>query len=304
MTKSAAIAFQVLDLMTPILLAALAGALCERAGLFNVALEGMMLVGAFSAIAAASLLGSTPAGVLVAIFVTVVFALPMAIGATWFKGNSVVLGIGLNLLAAGLTAYLLSPMFGVRGTYFPVGLATLPRIELPLIGDIPFLGDILSGHELLDYVSWLGTVLLGLFLFRTPLGLRLRGIGEDAAAAEAMGTNVNLYQAATVLVGGALCGLAGAKLALGSITLFSEGMTAGRGWIAVVAVMLGRAHPLGIFAACLIFGFADAMGLRLQGQGLPNQLTDAAPYAVTLMALIAAGMRPAGRKSPTSSLVQ
>lgn len=283
--------FQVLDLMTPILLAAIAGALSERVGLFNVALEGMMLVGAFAAIAAASMLGSTPAGALVAVVATMGFALPMAVGTTWLKGNSVVIGIGLNLLAAGLTAYLLSTMFGVRGTYFPMGVASLASIDIPVIASIPYLGAILSGHDVLVYTSWICTVLLGVFLFRTPLGLRSRGIGENAAAAEAMGTNVNLYRAVTMLAGAALCGLAGAKLVLGSITLFSEGMTAGRGWIAVVAVMLGRAHPVGVVGACLLFGLADSIGLRLQGQGLPNQITDAAPYAITLFALIVVSMR-------------
>ena len=291
----ATVAFQVLDLMTPILLAAMSGALCERAGLFNVALEGIMLSGAFAAITAAALLGSTPLGVLIAIATGAIFVLPMAIGSTLFRGDSVVLGIGLNLLAAGLTAYLLQTIFGVRGTYMSTTIVKLPHLAVPLVENIPVLGNILSGHDPVDYVCWLGVATLGVFLFRTPLGLRLRGVGEDRLAAEAMGTNVNLYQAVTVVVSGALCGLAGAKLSLGSITLFSENMSAGRGWIAVVAVMLGRAHPLGILVACLIFSIADALGVRLQGLGLPNQLTDVAPYAITLGALIVVSLRQISR---------
>jgi simple sugar transport system permease protein len=292
-----AILVQVLELMTPVLLAALAGALCERVGLFNVALEGMMLVGAFASIAAASLLHSTALGVVAALVVTVVFSLPMAVGSTRFRGDSVVIGIGLNLLAAGLTSYLLPAIFGVTGTYSDLSVASLPRLDIPLLDAIPGLGPIVSGHDPLVYFSWLATLLLGLFLFRTPWGLRLRGVGEQPAAAAAMGTDVDRYQAMAVLVGGALCGLAGADLALGSVTLFAENMTAGRGWIAVVAVMLGRAHPLGVLLACLLFGLADAIGLRLQGQGLPNQLTDIAPYVITLLALVLAGLRQLRRNA-------
>jgi general nucleoside transport system permease protein len=132
---------------------------------------------------------------------------------------------------------------------------------------------------------------MAVFLFRTTWGLRLRGVGEQGEAAETLGVSVRRYRSAAILVSGALCGLAGAQLSLGSVTLFAEGMSAGRGWIAVVAVMLGRAHPLGVLGASLLFGLADAVGLRMQGLGLPNQLTDAAPYVITLVALVLAVRR-------------
>jgi simple sugar transport system permease protein len=132
---------------------------------------------------------------------------------------------------------------------------------------------------------------IAVFLNRTPWGLRLRGIGEQPAAAAALGANATQYRFVATLLGGALCGLAGLQLSLGSLTLFSENMTAGRGWIAVAAVMLGRARPLAVAAACVLFGLSDALGLRLQGEGLPNQITDSAPYVVTLAALVIAGLR-------------
>ncbi|MBD9650631.1 ABC transporter permease (plasmid) [Ensifer sp. PDNC004] len=287
---------QVLDLMTPVLLAAMAGTLCERAGVFNIALEGKMLVGAFAAVAASVAFGSPMVAVLFAVVCTAVFAFPLALGGARFGGDPIVIGIGLNLLAAGLTTYLLSALFGVTGTLVDPAVIALPRFGIGALAGIPVLGAIADGHNLLVYLSWLLVLVLNVYLFRTRWGLRLRGIGEVPSAAAAMGANVNRYQTAIVLLAGALCGLAGAQLALGSVALFAENMTAGRGWIAVVAVMLGRAHPLGIALACFGFGLADAIGLRLQGQGLPNQITDIAPYAITLLAMIGLGLRGAMRK--------
>jgi len=191
----------------------------------------------------------------------------------------------------GLTTYLMNALFGVTGTLLDPSITALPRMELAIFADIPLLGAIVSGHNFLVYLSWLLVVVLGLYLFRTRWGLRLRGIGEVPAAAAALGAKIGFYQTMSVVFAGILCGLAGAELALGSISLFTENMTTGRGWIAVVAVMLDRAHPLGIPVACLGFGMADAAGLRLQGQGLPNQITDMAPYVVTLLALTGLGLR-------------
>ncbi len=287
---------QVLDLMTPVLLAAMAGTLCERAGVFNIALEGKMLVGAFAAVAASIAFGSPMLAVLFAVACTAIFASPLALGGARFGGDPIVIGIGLNLLAAGLTTYLLSALFGVTGTLVDPAVTALPRFGIGALAELPVLGAIVDGHNLLVYLSWLLVLVLNIYLFRTRWGLRLRGIGEVPSAAAAMGANVNRYQTAIVLLAGALCGLAGAQLALGSVALFAENMTAGRGWIAVVAVMLGRAHPLGIALACFGFGLADAIGLRLQGQGLPNQITDIAPYAITLLAMIGLGLRGAMRK--------
>lgn len=287
---------QVLDLMTPVLLAAMAGALCERAGVFNIALEGKMLVGAFVAVATSVAFGSPVLAVLSAVLCTAIFASPLALGGARLGGDPIVIGIGLNLLASGLTTYLLGAIFGVTGTLVDPAVTALPRFGIPLLADVPVLGAIL-GHNALVYLSWLLVLVFNIYLFRTPWGLRLRGIGEVPSAAAAMGANVSRYQTAIVILAGGLCGLAGAQLALGSVALFAENMTAGRGWIAVVAVMLGRAHPLGIALACLGFGLADAVGLRLQGQGLPNQITDIAPYAITLLAMIGLGLRGMKKRS-------
>ncbi len=277
--------------ITPILLAALAGTLSERVGLFNIALEGQMLAGAFAAVAGAYFTGSALGGVLAALIGGLFFAGLLAIGSTVFRGNAIVIGISLNLLASGLTSFLLRSIFGVSGTFSTSGMGGLPRLHIPGLADLPLVGRALGEQNALVYFSWLLVFLVSVFLARTPWGLRIRGIGEQPDAAVTLGANADRYRVLVTLVGGLLCGLAGLQLSLGSVTLFSENMTAGRGWIAVAAVMLGRARPLAVAAACVLFGMSDAFGLKLQGQGLPNQVTDVAPYLVTLIALVIAGMR-------------
>lgn len=274
----------VLRALTPILLAALGGALCERAGVFNIGLEGMMLIGCFSAVGTSWFTGSPLLGVLVAAFAGAAYSLVLAVGAVTLRGDAVVLGVAMNLLAVGLTGFLLRTVFGVRGTFDD------PRLTgLPLIG----------GQSPLAYASWAAVALTAFVLSRHVWGLRLRGVGEAPDAAAASGVSPVKYRYGAVLIAGVLCGLAGAQLALGNVTLFSENMTAGRGWIAVVAVMLGRAAPVGVLLAALLFAVAEAVGFRLQGLGLPQQATDAAPYAVTLVALFlaTAGRRRAARTS-------
>ena len=272
--------------ITPILLAALAGSLCGRVGVFNLALEGQMLVGAFAAVVGSYFAHSALAGVAAAMAGAVVLSFVLAYGATVFRGDPVVIGIGMNLLASGLTAYLLRVVFGVSGTFSDPGIIGLGRVTIaPLLG-VPVLGWAFARQSALTWAAWALTALVAVVLFRTPVGLRLRGVGEEPGAAETLGVDVARYRIRTVLVSGALAGLAGAQLSLGAVSVFAEDMSAGRGWIAVVAAMLGRNNPLYAAAACVLFGFADAVGVSLQSRGLPNQLTDIAPYVATLLALV------------------
>jgi ABC-type uncharacterized transport system permease subunit len=277
--------------ITPILLAALAGTLSERVGLFNIALEGQMLVGAFFAVAGSHFTGTLAGGIVSAIVASTLFSALLAFGSAILRGNDIVIGISLNLLASGLTSFLLRALFGVSGTFSDSTMAGLRRLHVPGLAQLPLLGRALGEQNALVYASWLLVIVTAIFLTRTAWGLRIRGIGEQFEAAVSLGAKATRYRIAVTLVAGALCGLAGLQLSLGSLTLFSENMTAGRGWIAVAAVMLGRARPLGVAAACVLFGLSDALGLRLQGEGLPNQITDSAPYLVTLVALAVAGVR-------------
>ncbi|MGV9880275.1 ABC transporter permease [Streptomyces sp. NPDC003006] len=290
MSVDSALFHSALLALTPILLAALGGAICERAGVFNIGLEGMMLIGCFSAVAGSWFTGSAWLGVLFGALASAAYAMILAVGTISLRGDAVVLGVALNLLAVGLTGFLLRTTFGVQGTFSDPDLAGLGGV------DLAFLGPVLSGHSPLVYVSWAAVAVAAVFLARHPWGLRLRGVGEAPDAAATLGVSPAKYRYAAVLTSGLLCGLAGAQLALGNVTLFSENMTAGRGWIAVVAVMLGRALPLGVLLAALLFGVAEAVGFRLQGNGLPQQATDAAPYVVTLVALFLSTARRERRK--------
>jgi general nucleoside transport system permease protein len=287
----AALFSSALGALTPILFAALAGALCQRAGVFNISLEGTMLVGAFAGVAGSWYTGSVWLGVLIAVIAGTAYSLILAVGHVSLGGDAIILGVAVNLLAVGLTSFLIRTVFGTRGTFSDPALQGLDAVHLPLLQDVPFVGEVLSGHSVLVYLSWLAVVALAVLLYRHPWGLRLRGIGERQDAAASLGVSVTRYRYGVILAGGALCGLAGAQLALGNVTLFSENMTAGRGWIAVVAVMLGRALPYGVLAAAVLFGLAEAFGFRLQGAGLPQQATDAAPYVVTLLALFVSSAR-------------
>ena len=272
--------------VTPILLAALGGLICERVGVFNIALEGLMLTGAFAAVVGSFYSGSALVGVVAAMLVTMLLAAIFGGFAITMRGNMIVLGIAINLLASGLTVFLLRTMFHVKGAFRDPSLQGLYNIALPVIDRIPVLGPFLSGHSWIIYCSWVLVPVTYMILFHHSLGLRMRGVGEHPEAAETLGVNVSAIRYFAVLLSGIFCGLAGAQLSLGNVTLFVEDMSAGRGWIAVVAVLFGRAHPVGVLIASLLFGLADSVGFRLQGLGMPSQFTGMVPYIITLISLI------------------
>lgn len=274
-----------LRMIAPILLAALGGAVCARVGIFNVALEGLMLTGAFAAIVGSHLFGSVWLAVLFAVLCTAVLSLLFGYLTIGLHANMIVVGVALNFLAAGLTTYCLFAIFNVKGSYYDPNMTGLPHWNIPLIGDIPIAGGVLSGHSPLVYLAFLLAFALQFFFFRTVRGFRMLAAGEHPAAARSLGLKVDRIRYGAVLASGVLCGLAGAQLSLGQVTLFTENMTAGRGFIALVAVMLGQNNPLGVTLSSLLFGFMDALSIRLQGLSLPTQFTMMVPYVMTLAAM-------------------
>ncbi len=266
----------VLRALTPVLLAAFGGLLCAKAGVFNVGLEGFMLVGCFSAVAGSWFSGSAWVGVGVAVIAGMLMAGILSYVSVTLGADAIIVGIALNLLAVGLTSFLVRTMLGAQGTFQDTRLQGLP---------------IIVKQSPLTYLALALVPVLIVFLRRTVWGFRLQGVGEVPGAARSLGINTQQYQHMAVVGSGALCGLAGAQLALGNVVLFSDNMTAGRGWVAVVAVMLGQAAPLGTLLAALLFGITEAVGFRLQGEGSPSQFTSAAPYFITLMALIVVSLR-------------
>jgi ABC-type uncharacterized transport system permease subunit len=273
-------------MVAPILLAALGGAICSRVGLFNVGLEGFVLVGAFSAIVGNYYTGNVFLAVLIAIAVTMLFSLIFAYMSIHLQANVIVVGISFNFLALGLTAFCLKAIFNVKGAYYDKNMIGLPKWDIPLIQDIPVLGGIISGHSPLVYLAFVLVFALQYLLFKSVLGFRMIAVGENPVAAKSIGIKVNRMQYIAVLICGVLCGLAGAQLSLGQVTMFTEGMTAGRGFIALVATMLGQANPIGVMASSLLFGLMDAFSIRLQGFSLPTHFTQMLPYIVTLLAML------------------
>lgn len=285
--------------VTPILLAALGGLLCARVGVFNVALEGLILIGAFFAVVGSYYTGHASIGVLAGIAGGALFAALLAFLAVTMRGDEVVLGLALNLLASGLTTFLLRSMFNVQGILSDPRIKGLPQPTLGPVANVPILGPIVSGQTWITYASWVFVLATFILLFRTSYGLRIRGVGEHPRAAASLGVSISGTRYSALIISGALCGLAGAQLSL-SLHVFAEGMSAGRGWIAVVAVMLGQANPLGVFGASVLFGAADAIGFNLQSS-FPSELTGAIPYVLTLVALaiMQSKRRHRGLQEPT-----
>jgi simple sugar transport system permease protein len=282
---------------TPILLAALGGIFCARVGVFNISLEGMMLIGAFTAVVGDYYSGSPWIGVLSGCLGASLLAVIYAFLVVSLKGDQVIVGIASNLLASGLTTFLIRAIFHVTGAVQDPRLVGLGNINIPIIRDIPVIGPLLSGQTLLVYISWFLYILVGIVLFRTPLGLRMRGVGEQSLAAETLGVKVNALRYLAVILSGIFCGLAGAQLSVGIVNVFVVDMVAGRGWIAVVAVLLGQANPLGVFVTSTLFGLADSLSLQLQGLGLASQITEALPYIVTLLVFMVIRVRQKRQRS-------
>ena len=276
-----------LRLATPLILAAMGGILSERSGVVNIALEGMMLTGAFFGMLGSYWTGNPWIGVTLAMAAGGLLGLIHAALTQRTKLNHIVSGVALNILALGLTTYLLRRIFMHAGGSPPVN--GLPNWSLGL-SRVPVAGEIIGNQNPLFYLAIIMVIGLGLMLFRTPIGLRLRAAGENPEAARAAGIRVGVVRYLAVAASGILGGLAGAYLSLGQLNMFAEGMSGGRGFIALAAVIFGKWNPYGAAGAALFFGFFDALQMRLQGQAIggitiPSEFMLMLPYALTIIAL-------------------
>ncbi len=292
---SATFAFSVLRVTTPILLAALGGLVSNLAGVINVALEGMMLFGAFSGVAVSAYTQSAWLGLLAAVVVAVFLSLILAYFHLNLKADIIITGLALNILASGATVFLLFIIAHDKGQSSSLKSMALPNVHLPLIRAIPILGDILSEQNVLTYISLFLVVLCHIFLYKTRAGLRLRSVGENPQAVASAGIDVIKIKYLALALSGVVSGLGGANLSMGYIKIFSRDMTAGRGFIALAAVFLGDRYPLGTFLASLLFGFADALSNQLQTLKVPSQLVLMIPYLATVLALVVYAQRKRAR---------
>jgi simple sugar transport system permease protein len=296
---------QILDttlrLSTPLLLACLAGLFSERAGIFDIGLEGKMLAAAMASAAVAFLTGSVWVGLLAGIGASLLFALIHGIASITFRGNQLISGVALNFLASGLTVLIATALFAQGGRTPPLSVEegsrfselTLPFAEslqgVPILG--PFYFEVISGHSLLVYVALAMVPLSWWVLNRTRFGLRLRAVGENPAAVDTAGVSVIGLRFAAVAITGVLCGLAGAYMATALQAGFGREMTAGRGYIALAALIFAKWRPVAALWACLLFGFFQALALRpdvveaVVQVKVPVPLLDALPYILTVIVL-------------------
>lgn len=284
---------------TPLLLACLAGLYSERAGIFDIGLEGKMLMAAMSAGAVAAITGSVWIGLLAAIFGSLLFALVHGLASITFRGNQLIAGVALNFVASGITVLIAQSLFGQGGRTPPLeGAARFANIDLPFvaaIGQIPILGpfyaEVLSGHTILVYVALLLVPISWWVLYRTRFGLRLRAVGENPASVDTAGISVVRLRFSAVLIAGVLCGLAGAYMSTGLQAGFGREMTAGRGYIALAALIFAKWRPWQALWATLLFGFLQALALRpdvveaMTRVAIPVPFLDALPYILTVIVL-------------------
>ena len=280
----AAIVSSTLRQCAPLLYCSLAAAICTKAQVFNIAMEGLMMASAFFSIVANFYTHSVWIALLAGVASSVVLALTLGFFIIRLKASPVIAGMALNTMMGGATTYLMYVFFGTKGVFTDPSLVGLPKVKL--FNGVPGLGGMLAGLTAVDYLSFVAAILVYIVLYRMTVGYRLRAIGISPEAARSLGTPVERYQYATLAVSGALCGLAGMLLSMGSVTLFIQNITSGRGYIAMAANNLGKSHPLGVLAASLFFGCCQALGNFLQNTSLKGQITASIPYAATVLALI------------------
>lgn len=278
--------FASLAATTPILLAALAAMFTQRGNVLNVGVDGMMLVGAFTAIAVGQLTGSALLAVAAAVLSGLLGALLLGLVTFRLGADSLVAGLGLNLLASGVTVFLLERVYRTPGGLRPETFPALPTVHLGPLAAVPVLGPALQGQSFIVVLAIVAVPVSALLLHRTRYGYALRAVGEDEHAARAAGISAWRVRLVSMLVSGVLGGLAGAQLAMATLRFFLPDMTGGRGFLGLAAMLFGGATPWGSAAAALFFGVAGALGDRLQGFDLPNQLVLALPYAAAVVALV------------------
>lgn len=278
--------FMIFRVTTPILFTALGAMISRRAGIMNISLEGLMLIGALFGVIGSTYTQSVILGVLTAILASLLFSMLFAYFVLKLKSDLILTGIALNLMASGGTVFLLAVLCGDKGVSTSMDSLVVPSVELPLIRSIPVLGKILSGHNLLTYVALLSVVLVYLLINKSPLGLRIRSVGENPDAAESVGISVIKTRFIALTFTGILAGLGGAYMSMGYVSWFARDMAAGRGYMALSAQNLGNGTPIGTFLASFIFGIADALSSTLQVLSLPAEFIQMIPYVTTIIGLI------------------
>ncbi len=288
---SAAFLASVLRISTPLILPALGGLISDLSGAVNISLEGIMLVSAFTGVVVSAYTKSVFLGILGGIVAGMLISALLAFFHLYLETNIILAGMAVNIMATGGTIFLLYVLTGDKGNSSTLASGSAPIINIPLIKDIPFVGQVISGHNIFVYLAWILTWLVGIYLYRTQWGVHLRAVGENPVAAASVGINVNRVRFTALVLSGFLASLGGLNMSMAYLTLFQREMTAGRGFIALAAVYLGGRRPWGTLIAAIIFGAADALSNQFGSMNVPSQLVQMIPYVVTILALVFYALR-------------
>jgi simple sugar transport system permease protein len=270
---------------TPIIYAALCASITQKADILNIGTEGIMLTGAFAAVAVSYTTGSWFLAILVAMFAGLLMAGIMAVSNLKYGADICAIGMGVNMFALAITKFLMTSVFGMRGTFSNPGIIPIPRVHIAFLEAFPRLNSIFNNWALTEWFVIVFVFALWFILYKTKWGLHLRAVGQHPLAAQTAGINVLSMKYQSILISGLIGGLAGAHLSLGYSKLFTENMTNNRGFMGVAAMFFGNAHPVFTSIGCLVFGFTDSIGSRLQSFGIASQLVLMMPYIVTIVVL-------------------
>lgn len=269
----------------PILLVAMGGLIADRVNMFNLALEGFMLISAFAAVVGTHYTQNVWAGVFFGVLASVVLIVIYAIFIFELKVEPIICGIAIITTTGGLTRYLLIPIFGVSGRFILSSNLSIPVIESSWLEKIPFIGQILNSQSILVYIALITPFVIWFVLYKTNLGLNMRAVGLNEEAAASAGIKVNRIQYGALIANGILCGLGGAQLAL-ALNMFNVGMTDGRGFTAIAAIALASGRPILTALACLLFSISESLVVALSGTGVSTYLLGSIPYVLALLAAI------------------
>ena len=270
---------------SPILLVALCAGVCSKVKVFNIALEGTLLISAFFAFLTQYFVRNIWLSVLVAMAVAMTVTFIMSFFIVKLKGQPMIVGMAINTFALGFTTFLLSMVFNTKGTVTDPTLKGLPKVTLPVIKDIPVVSTMFSSLTIIDYLAFVLAVVMYVIMYKTVIGFRLRAIGVNKSAASSLGVNVERYQIVATTLSGSMIGLAGCLLSLGSVTLFIQNISAARGYVALAANNLCQGHPLGCLLSSALFGFTKALAQVLQNTAIKQQLLECIPYIATIVAM-------------------
>ena len=278
--------YSILRISTPIIYAALGALITSRAGVVNIGLEGMMLCAALTGVIISAFTQSALLGLAGAVLVSVAVSLMMSYVTLVLKSHITLTGIAINTFGSGATVFVLYLVCNDKGISSSLASTTIPQVNIPLLEHVPVLGEVLSGHNILTYLSLVAVALTWVLLNKTVLGLRIRAVGESERAAMSVGAKPVRYQFIAMTISGVLAGFGGAYMSMGYVSWFARDMIAGRGFIALAAQQLGQGTTMGTFGSALIFGMADSLANNLQALQMPPEFVQSIPYAVTILGLV------------------